>query len=289
MQHVCTRHKITGKKLHDMFVQKYGHTPDTWIKKIKNKLAEQGVAEGSGSNWYIRVNGKILNDTKFKPEIFSSKDEARSHAMKLADKKRIPLSQIKLTKSWMDAPEQGVAEAKTSAAVRLGRAIDRTQGKTAASQARSVIPSSIPKKEEPKRDEKDEKKVSEGIQAGDGFIIECGDSAIETVVLGSYHDGILIEFDHTATFMLIDHGIVLTEAEYQGHEVALGKPTAGDVKKSKVYVKKPNGNVVKVNFGDKNMTIKKHLPKHRKSYRARHHCENPGPKWKANYWSCRAW
>ena len=70
----------------------------------------QGVAEGSGGNWYIRVNGKILNDTKFKPMIFSSEDEARSYAMKLADKKRIPLSQIKLTKSWMDAPEQGVAE-----------------------------------------------------------------------------------------------------------------------------------------------------------------------------------
>ena len=108
-------------------------------------------------------------------------------------------------------------------------------------------------------------------------------------MLGHYNDGILIEFDHTATFMLTDAGITLTEAEYQGRTVPLGKRMAGDVKKSKVYVKKPNGNVVKVNFGDKNMTIKKHLPKHRKSYRARHHCENPGPKWKANYWSCRAW
>ena len=74
------------------------------------RKGQQGVAEGSGGNWYIRVNGKILNDTKFKPMIFSSEDEARSYAMKLADKKRIPLSQIKLTKSWMDAPEQGVAE-----------------------------------------------------------------------------------------------------------------------------------------------------------------------------------
>jgi len=81
--------------------------------KIVDNIDEQGVAEGSGGNWYIRVNGKILNDTKFKPEIFSSEDEARSHAMKLADKKRIPLSQIKLTKSWMDAPEQGVAESNT--------------------------------------------------------------------------------------------------------------------------------------------------------------------------------
>ena len=78
------------------------------MKKAGKK--PKGVAEGSGGNWYIRVNGKILNDTKFKPMIFSSEDEARSYAMKLADKKRIPLSQIKLTKSWMDAPEQGVAE-----------------------------------------------------------------------------------------------------------------------------------------------------------------------------------
>jgi hypothetical protein len=81
----------------------------------------------------------------------------------------------------------------------------------------------------------------------------------------------------------------MTEAEYQGRKVPLGKPMAGDVKKSKVYVRKPNGRVVKVNFGDKNMTIKKSNPKRRKSFRARHNCENPGPRWKARYWSCRAW
>lgn len=79
------------------------------------------------------------------------------------------------------------------------------------------------------------------------------------------------------------------EAEYHGRTVQLNKPMAGDVKKSKVYVKKPNGKVVKVNFGDKNMRIKKSNPARRKSFRARHHCENPGPKWKARYWSCRAW
>lgn len=81
----------------------------------------------------------------------------------------------------------------------------------------------------------------------------------------------------------------LNEAEYQGRKVPLGKPMAGDVKKSKVYVKKPNGKVVKVNFGDKNMKIKKSNPNRRKSFRARHRCENPGPRWKARYWSCRAW
>ena len=81
----------------------------------------------------------------------------------------------------------------------------------------------------------------------------------------------------------------MEEAKYQGREVPLGKPMKGDVKKSKVYVKGPKGNVVKVNFGDKTMRIKKSNPKRRKSFRARHNCANPGPRWKARYWSCRAW
>jgi hypothetical protein len=82
----------------------------------------------------------------------------------------------------------------------------------------------------------------------------------------------------------------LDEAEYQGRKVELNKPMAGDVKKSKVYVKDPStGNVKKVNFGDKTMRIKKSNPARRKSFRARHNCDNPGPKTKARYWSCRAW
>ena len=82
---------------------------------------------------------------------------------------------------------------------------------------------------------------------------------------------------------------VLEEAEYQGRKVTLNKPMRGDVKKSKVYVKNAKGNVVKVNFGDPNMRIKKSNPQRRKSFRARHNCDNPGPKWKARYWSCKAW
>jgi hypothetical protein len=81
----------------------------------------------------------------------------------------------------------------------------------------------------------------------------------------------------------------VSEAEYQGREVPLGKKMAGDVKKSKVYVRKPNGNIVKVNFGDKKMRIKKSNPARRKSFRARHNCANPGPRHKARYWSCRSW
>jgi hypothetical protein len=79
------------------------------------------------------------------------------------------------------------------------------------------------------------------------------------------------------------------EAKYQGREVPLGKKMAGDVKKSKVDVRNPKGNVVKVNFGDKKMKIKKSNPARRKSFRARHNCANPGPRHKARYWSCRSW
>ena len=82
---------------------------------------------------------------------------------------------------------------------------------------------------------------------------------------------------------------VIEEGEYQGRKVELNKPMQGDVKKFKVYVNNEKGNVVKVNFGQKGMVIKKDNPAARKSFRARMNCDNPGPKWKANYWSCRKW
>ena len=82
----------------------------------------------------------------------------------------------------------------------------------------------------------------------------------------------------------------LDEAEYQGRSVKLGKPMQGDVKKFKVYVKDPStGNTKKVNFGDPNMRIKKSNPARRKSFRARHNCDNPGPRTKARYLSFRKW
>ena len=87
----------------------------------------------------------------------------------------------------------------------------------------------------------------------------------------------------------LSEGETIEEAEYRGRKVTLNKPTRGDVKKFKVYVKNAKGNVVKVNFGDPNMRIRKSNPKARKSFRARHNCDNPGPKWKARYWSCKKW
>jgi len=92
----------------------------------------------------------------------------------------------------------------------------------------------------------------------------------------------------------IDEGD-LFEAEYQGRKVKLNKPMRGDVKKFKVYVK-DGDKVKKVNFGHggtsakrPTMRIRKSNPKARKSFRARHNCDNPGPKTAARYWSCRAW
>jgi DNA-directed RNA polymerase subunit RPC12/RpoP len=88
----------------------------------------------------------------------------------------------------------------------------------------------------------------------------------------------------------------LTEAEYHGRKVTLGKIMQGDIKKFKVYVKNNKGKVVKVNFGfggksahGKRMNIKVNNPKRRAAYRKRHNCKNPGPRWKANYWSCKKW
>ena len=92
---------------------------------------------------------------------------------------------------------------------------------------------------------------------------------------------------------IIDENI--TEAKYKGKTVTLNKPMRGDSKKFKVYVNSGKKNadgsikVKKVNFGAKGMNIKKNNPKRRKAFRARHRCDNPGPKTMARYWSCKKW
>ena len=86
--------------------------------------------------------------------------------------------------------------------------------------------------------------------------------------------------------------LVVEAAEYQGKKVKLNDPirtSENPNKKFKVYVKNEKGKVVVVRFGDPNMEIKRDDPKRRASFRARHGCDNPGPKWKARYWSCYQW
>jgi len=96
---------------------------------------------------------------------------------------------------------------------------------------------------------------------------------------------------------IVEHNepVLFQEADYNGRKVELNKIMRGDVKKFKVYVNSGKKNadgtirVKKVNFGQKGMKIKKNNPERRKSFRARHNCDNPGPKTKARYWSCRKW
>jgi len=126
--------------------------------------------------------------------------------------------------------------------------------------------------------------IVESPTVGDYFDIELSASEmLSTWVESVTADSIVLHADHKLFETLTK------EAEYKGRDVPLGKPMQGDVKKFKVYVKNPKGNVVKVNFGDPNMRIKKSNPARRKSFRARHNCDNPGPRTKARYWSCRKW
>ena len=111
---------------------------------------------------------------------------------------------------------------------------------------------------------------------------------------GTYRkDGVMLVYKGKANKGFFDEewSEYAEAAEYQGRKVTLNKPflTPDGPKKRSVYVKNEKGNVVKVNFGDPNMKIKKNDPARRKSFRARHNCDNPGPKWKARYWSCKAW
>jgi len=104
------------------------------------------------------------------------------------------------------------------------------------------------------------------------------------------------EFLYEDIYGSVEDVNLLHEAEYQGRKVQLGKIMQGDIKKFKVYVKNDKGKVVKVNFGfggksahGKRMVIKKNNPARRRSFRARHNCDNPGPRWKPRYWACRTW
>lgn len=127
---------------------------------------------------------------------------------------------------------------------------------------------------------------------GDYLDIENDDTYVEGRIVEADQDTYVIEigasgFEYLSQLGMLD---MMSEAEYQGRQVKLGKPMQGDVKKFKVYVRNPaTGKTIKVNFGDPNMRIKKSNPARRRSFRARHNCANPGPRTKARYWSCRKW
>jgi hypothetical protein len=118
------------------------------------------------------------------------------------------------------------------------------------------------------------------------------------IVIGDLGKSVLSEkqSNYEDFYGSVENVDLLNEAEYQGRNVQLGKIMQGDIKKFKVYVKNDKGKVVKVNFGfggksakGKRMVIKKNNPERRRSFRARHNCDNPGPRWKPRYWACKTW
>lgn len=118
----------------------------------------------------------------------------------------------------------------------------------------------------------------------------------EGMVSFSYDDAWLLENTDIGTWGVYEGAIVpldcplnegLDEAEYRGKKVTLNKPfRGGGGKKFAVYVKNDKGNVIKLGFGQSGMRIKTHSPERVKSFLARHNCDNPGPRWKARWWSC---
>ena len=135
---------------------------------------------------------------------------------------------------------------------------------------------------------------SQFMATGDAFDVVVNEElALEFEVIYHNSEMALVEADEVAMAILESCGCSfeedLDEAEYKGREVKLGKPSRGDVKKYKVYVKNKKGNVVKVNFGDPNMQIRRDNPEARKNFRARHNCADKKDRTKAGYWSCRMW
>ncbi len=188
-----------------------------------------------------------------------------------------------------------MSKKERESAQRRKRAADPNQPKkTGAAKPTYVSTDKPKKKKKPKKEgmTMDMERLKEIIMQEMKDVLDTYDSEVTDRNKKSREDGSkalgLTEAEN-AYYEMLSEGEVIEEAEYQGRKVKLNKPMRGDVKKSKVYVKNAKGNVVKVNFGDPNMKIRKSNPKARKSFRARHKCKTPGPKWKARYWSCKAW
>jgi len=123
----------------------------------------------------------------------------------------------------------------------------------------------------------------------DNIIVEFTNQSGEQIKETFNKNTVMGFLDNCENFEINDYGENFILFEEDKKKVKLNKIMRGDVKKYKVYVKNDKGNVVKVNFGDPNMEIKRDDPDRRRNFRARHNCDNPGPRWKARYWACKTW
>jgi hypothetical protein len=232
-----------------------------YVREVERALSKQGVAEGSRKAWMKHNNlvdlDPALKGLEDEMEKFIRLDPEERRKYQQGIKQRIKSDPMAGPKGVL--PEQDMTEDLQADDGERYRSADDFFGQFEA-------------------DHFDEERVSpDGMEVrgyidGVNVMVWRFNSPRKTSGYGIYNDS------------------GLNEAEYQGRKVSLGKPMQGDVKKFKVYVKDPStGNIKKVNFGDPNMKIRKSNPGARKSFRARHNCDNPGPRTKARYWSCRKW
>jgi len=128
------------------------------------------------------------------------------------------------------------------------------------------------------------------IEESNGSLVVEMTNEIGEVLVETFEPNTVMGFlDNVEESSFNEFGDKIEIYESEGKKVKLNKIMRGDVKKYKVYVKNDKGNVVKVNFGDPNMEIKRDDPDRRRNFRARHNCDNPGPRWKARYWACKTW
>jgi hypothetical protein len=147
-------------------------------------------------------------------------------------------------------------------------------------------------------------KVKDSYRQADQDIAKASEEEVVNLTVESIYDEYADVELALAKIDLLSAGISTSEilnyseaedwdSESEAEKKTLNKPfrlPSGSKKKFGVYVKNDKGNVVKVTFGDPNMEIKRDDPERRKSFRSRHQCDtNPGPKYKARYWSCRMW
>ena len=268
------------KKVYDrgMAAWKTGHrpgtTPQQWAYARVNSFTTKGKGTWGGADKDLA--SKVREEVELaigKKPIFDPK----STEFRDVSKKQKKLDQT--SNEDVDAAKDKIAREKEADKVKHDRMIDQARTRETQAKNRST------------NESLDD--VFTAFLDEEGGAGEFGTSKLkkkyskDTPYAEETYDG--NEFEEAYGMMWFNEDEELDEAEYQGNKVTLGKPSAGDVKKFKVYVKNEKGNVVKVNFGDPNMTIKKHIPARRKSFRARHNCDNPGPRTKARYWSCKNW
>jgi hypothetical protein len=268
-------------------------------KEVPNCVPESKIDEGNTSHRISRLQ-MMIDDRLKKAKMVKDPITQRHHRM-MADQYQEMLDSIKSKHENLKEflPALGAAGGAIAGAVRAGAAAAGPAIARAASGAGRALTSPLAK-DIGNAAVMGAKGLNTGMQKAKSYMdkqtssnqgiqtrFPSGGAAKESMYEETYEGN---DFFEAYGVMWFNEDEKLDEAEYQGRNVPLGKPMRGDVKKFKVYVKDPStGNVKKVNFGDPDMKIKKSNPERRKSFRARHNCDNPGPRTKARYWSCRKW